>query len=101
MDVAVHSTTFCVCKHYLSTTISFTIFFGAPPFPLIITGEQQFRYNQKGDWKRKRHEERLQTLKGDTLEQFQQFGKPTWHPYNFGKTRKIVLQQFGKPTWQK
>jgi hypothetical protein len=35
------------------------------------------------------------------LEQLQQFGKPTWHPYNFGKTRKIVLQQFGKPTWQK
>jgi uncharacterized membrane protein (Fun14 family) len=30
----------------------------------------------------------------------QQFGKPTWHPYNFGKTRKIGLQQFGKPTWQ-
>jgi hypothetical protein len=22
------------------------------------------------------------------------FGKPTWHPYNFGKTRKIGLQQF-------
>jgi hypothetical protein len=21
-----------------------------------------------------------------TLEQFQQFGKPTWHPYNLGKT---------------
>jgi hypothetical protein len=35
------------------------------------------------------------------LEQFQQFGKPTWYPYNFGKTRKIGLQQFGKPTWQK
>jgi hypothetical protein len=34
-------------------------------------------------------------------EQLQQFGKPTWHPYNFGKTRKIDLQQFGKPTWQK
>jgi hypothetical protein len=34
-------------------------------------------------------------------EQLQQFGKPTWHPYNFGKTRKIGLQQFGKPTWQK
>jgi hypothetical protein len=33
--------------------------------------------------------------------QLQQFGKPTWHPYNFGKTRKIGLQQFGKPTWQK
>jgi hypothetical protein len=33
-----------------------------------------------------------------TLEQLQQFGKPTWHPYNFGKIRKIVLQQFGKPT---
>jgi hypothetical protein len=31
-------------------------------------------------------------------EQLQQFGKPTWHPYNFGKTRKICLQQFGKPT---
>jgi hypothetical protein len=29
------------------------------------------------------------------------FGKPTWHPYNFGKTRKIGLQQFDKPTWQK
>jgi hypothetical protein len=36
-----------------------------------------------------------------TLEQLQQFGKPTWHPYNFSKTRKIGLQQFGKPTWQK
>jgi hypothetical protein len=36
-----------------------------------------------------------------SLEQLQQFGKPTWHPYNFGKTRKIGLQQFGKPTWQK
>jgi hypothetical protein len=35
------------------------------------------------------------------LEQLQQFGKPTWHPYNFGKTQKIGLQQFGKPTWQK
>jgi hypothetical protein len=35
------------------------------------------------------------------IEQLQQFGKPTWHPYNFGKTRKIGLQQFGKPTWQK
>jgi hypothetical protein len=34
-------------------------------------------------------------------EQLQQFGKPTWHPSNFGKTRKIGLQQFGKPTWQK
>jgi hypothetical protein len=33
--------------------------------------------------------------------QLQHFGKPTWHPYNFGKTRKIGLQQFGKPTWQK
>jgi hypothetical protein len=30
-----------------------------------------------------------------------EFGKPTWHPYNFGKTRKIGLQQFGKATWQK
>jgi hypothetical protein len=36
-----------------------------------------------------------------SLEQLQQFGKPTWHPYHFGKTRKIGLQQFGKPTWQK
>jgi hypothetical protein len=35
------------------------------------------------------------------LEQLQQFDKPTWHPYNFGKTRKIGLQQVGKPTWQK
>jgi hypothetical protein len=35
------------------------------------------------------------------LEQLQQFGKPTWHTYNFGKTREISLQQFGKPTWQK
>jgi hypothetical protein len=35
------------------------------------------------------------------LEQFQQFGKPIWHPSNFGKTRKIGLEQFGKPTWQK
>jgi hypothetical protein len=32
------------------------------------------------------------------LDQLQQFGKPTWHPYNFGKTRKNGLQQFGKPT---
>jgi hypothetical protein len=37
----------------------------------------------------------------DKHKQLQQFGKPTWHPYNFGKTRKIGLQQFGKPTWQK
>jgi hypothetical protein len=37
---------------------------------------------------------------GEVLEQLQQFGKSTWHPYNFGKTRKIDLQQFGKPTWQ-
>jgi hypothetical protein len=29
------------------------------------------------------------------LEQLQQFGKRTWHPYNFGKIRKIGLQQFG------
>jgi hypothetical protein len=36
-----------------------------------------------------------------SLEQLQQFGKPTWHLYNFGKTRKIDLQQFGKPTWQR
>jgi hypothetical protein len=36
-----------------------------------------------------------------SLERLQQFGKPTCHPYNFGKTRKIGLQQFGKPTWQK
>jgi hypothetical protein len=35
------------------------------------------------------------------LEQLQQFGKPTWNPSNFGKTRKIGLHQFGKPTWQK
>jgi hypothetical protein len=34
-------------------------------------------------------------------EQLQRFGKPTWHPFNFGKTRKIGLQQFGKTTWQK
>jgi hypothetical protein len=40
-------------------------------------------------------------LTKDNLEQLQQFGKPTWHSYNFGKTRKIGLQQFGKPTWQK
>jgi hypothetical protein len=33
--------------------------------------------------------------------QLPQFGKPTWHPSNFGKIRKIGLQQFGKPTWQK
>jgi hypothetical protein len=38
---------------------------------------------------------------GDLLEQLQQFGKSTWHPSNFGKTRKFALQQFGKPTWQK
>jgi hypothetical protein len=43
----------------------------------------------------------LAHVKLDYLEQLQQFGKPTWHPYNFGKTRKIGLQQFGKPTWQK
>jgi hypothetical protein len=36
-----------------------------------------------------------------SLEQLQQFGKPTWHPSNFGKTRKIGLQHFGKSTWQK
>jgi hypothetical protein len=35
-----------------------------------------------------------------TLSQLRQIGKPTWHPYNFGKTRKIAPQQFGKPTWQ-
>jgi hypothetical protein len=35
------------------------------------------------------------------LEQLQQFGKSAWHPFNFGKTKKIGLQQFGKPTWQK
>jgi hypothetical protein len=29
----------------------------------------------------------------------QQFGKSTWHPSNFGKTRKIGLQQIDKPTW--
>jgi hypothetical protein len=41
-----------------------------------------------------------QLLTGE-LEQLQHFGKPTWHLYNFGKTRKIGLQQFGKSTWQK
>jgi hypothetical protein len=34
------------------------------------------------------------------LEQLQPFGKPTWHPYNFGKTRKLVsnslANQLGK-----
>jgi hypothetical protein len=34
------------------------------------------------------------------LEQFQQFDKPTWHPYNFGKTRKLasnsLANQLGK-----
>jgi hypothetical protein len=40
-----------------------------------------------------------QNYRNDKLEQLQQFGKPTWHPYTFGKTRKIGLQQFGKPTW--
>jgi hypothetical protein len=39
--------------------------------------------------------------KKSKLEQLQQFGKSTWHPYNFGKIRKIGIQQFGKPTWQK
>jgi hypothetical protein len=34
-------------------------------------------------------------------EQLRQFGKSSWHPSNFGKTRKIGFQQFGKPTWQK
>jgi hypothetical protein len=29
------------------------------------------------------------------LEQLQQFSKLTWHPSNFGKTRKIGLQKFG------
>jgi hypothetical protein len=33
-------------------------------------------------------------------QQLQQYGKSTWHLFNFGKTRKIGLQQFGKPTWQ-
>jgi hypothetical protein len=33
--------------------------------------------------------------------ELQQFGKSTWDPSNFGKTRKIALQHFGKPTWQK
>jgi hypothetical protein len=37
----------------------------------------------------------------ECCKQLQQFGEPTWHPYNFGKIRKIGLQQFGKPTWQK
>jgi hypothetical protein len=37
----------------------------------------------------------------ENVEQLQQFGKPTWHPYNFGKIRKIGLQQFGKASWQK
>jgi hypothetical protein len=46
-----------------------------------------------------RHDDCIFTY--SALEQLQQFGKPTWHPYNFGKTRKIGLQQFGKPTWQK
>jgi hypothetical protein len=40
-------------------------------------------------------------LQVDAFGQLQQFDKPTWHPYNFGKTRKISLQQFDKPTWQK
>jgi hypothetical protein len=39
--------------------------------------------------------------RGSKQEQLQPFGKSTWHPYNFGKTRKIGLQQFDKPTWQK
>jgi hypothetical protein len=34
------------------------------------------------------------------LEQLQQFAKPTWHPYNFGKTRKLasnsLTNQLGK-----
>jgi hypothetical protein len=39
--------------------------------------------------------------KRNRIQQLQQFGKSSWHPYNFGKTRKIGFQQFGKPTWQK
>jgi hypothetical protein len=39
--------------------------------------------------------------KRNPIQQLQQFGKSTWHPSNFGKTRKIGFQQFGKPTWQK
>jgi hypothetical protein len=30
---------------------------------------------------------------GIALEQLQQFGKPTWHPSNFSKIRKMYLQQ--------
>jgi hypothetical protein len=41
-----------------------------------------------------------QNYKNAKLEQLQQFGKPTWHPYNFGKTRKIgsnsLANQLGK-----
>jgi len=32
-------------------------------------------------------------------EHLQEFAISTWHPYNFGKTRKNSLQQFGKTTW--
>jgi hypothetical protein len=55
----------------------------------------------KNGWKVKRYR-KLFLCKwslNDDLEQLQQFGKSTWHPFNFGKTRKIGLQQFGKPTW--
>jgi hypothetical protein len=39
-------------------------------------------------------------LLGTTLEQLQQFGKLTWHPYNFGKQEKLasnsLANQLGK-----
>jgi hypothetical protein len=51
--------------------------------------------------KKRLHLQQFSIIHLPNSEQLQQFGKPTWHPYNFGKTRKIGLQQFGKPTWQK
>jgi hypothetical protein len=29
-------------------------------------------------------------LRSDYLEQLQEFGKSTWHPSNFGKTKKLA-----------
>jgi hypothetical protein len=41
-----------------------------------------------------------QSVESKSLEQLQQFGKPTWHSYNFGKTKKLasnsLANQLGK-----
>jgi hypothetical protein len=36
---------------------------------------------------------------GSPLDHLQEFAISTWHPSNFGNTRKNSLQQFGKITW--